>query len=485
MLVHTFFINRLILLTLVLLMLSGCAAKKNHSSNTDSDTVTDTDSGTKTGTDADTVSDIDTSDTNAGDTVSSSDDTDTSFAEQDADVLFNYSHVPTFDITLPEDKWNALIASAMDEEWEQADVSFEGYPIGTVGLRFKGSYGTLYACFDESGDMICPRLSMKIKFSKYNEDLRFFGLKRLNFNANRYDDTRMKEKLAYDVYREMGITAPRSYWANVRVNGKSYGLYGMVEEIDGAFTKNRWPNHPDANVYKEVWPTDTRELDIKDGLRTNEDNGDVSGFVAFASAFTAATTAEDALTVLGQYTDLDQWARYMAVDEAILSYDGVTYFYTDDGTWSHNHNYCFYEDSPGHFTLIPWDVESTFWINPDHAPPHWTEQPEDCTSTYPYWSGLATAPGCDPVFRALTTNLAPFYAASRELLDGPFEEQKMLDAIDTYTALIGEHARTPETPTMYNEFDGAVSYLKSEIPRLRARLEQLIGAPQNTGSDTQ
>lgn len=400
--------------------------------------------------------------------------TDTTLPDRDADELFYGDHVPSFDLYLPEEKWAALQENAVDEQWEAADACFDGKLIGRVALRFKGSYGTLYNCFDETGKLVCPRLSMKLKFSEYDETATFFGLKRLNFHANRYDDSRMKERLAYDLYRAMGVPAPRASWAVVRVNGKSYGLYGMVEELDGRFTADRWPKHPDGNLYKEVWPTETDLSEIAAALRTNETDGDVSGFVAFSEAISGAGSAEEMREALGTYTDLDTWARYMAVDDAVLSYDGMTYFYTDDGSWSHNHNYYFYEDAPGHFVPIPWDVESTFWINPDHAAPHWTVLPEDCGETYPYWEGLATAPGCDPVFRALASDLEPWRAAIRELLEGPFALDAMNEAIDGHEALIREAAQSSDTPTMYGSFAGAVANTRSTVSDLRSRLEQLL-----------
>ncbi len=400
---------------------------------------------------------------------------DLSLADADAQELFDFDQVPVFDLYLPEDEWELLQANAMQEQYTEADACFNGRGIGKVGLRFKGSYGTLYECF-EGGKLVCPRLSMKLKFNKYDESLRFFGLKRLNFNANRYDDSRMKERLAYDLYREMGIIAPRAAWAVVKVNGQSYGLYGMVEQIDGRFTADRWSDYPDGNLYKELWPTDTNADTAVSALRTNEEAPDVNSFVKFAEDFTSADE-EDLMETLGKYMDLDHWARYMAVDEAILSYDGIIYFWTD-GVTRHNHNYYIYEDKPGHFTLIPWDVESSFWINPDHAAPHWTLLPEDCNQTYPYWGGLASAPGCDPVFKAINTDRSAWRAAVRELLDGPFAVDKMTETIDRYAELIGEEARKPETPTMYGTFDGTIPYLKSQIPELRKRLENLLAADE-------
>ena len=42
--------------------------------------------------------------------------------------------------------------------------------------------------------------------------------------------------LAYGLYREQGLPAPRSTWALLKVNGEDLGLFSMVEQIDGRFT---------------------------------------------------------------------------------------------------------------------------------------------------------------------------------------------------------------------------------------------------------
>lgn len=389
-----------------------------------------------------------------------------------ADELFAATRVPVFDFFLPAAEWEALKANAVAEEYVPTQACFDGRAIGTVGLRFKGSYGSLYECFDAAGDMICPRLSMKAKFDEYAAGQRFFGLKRLAFNAYLHDDSRMKEKLAYDTFRAMGIVAPRSAWATLRVNGESQGLFGMVEPVDGRFTRDRWPTNPDGNLYKELWPTATDEAQIRAALETNEETGDVSAFRSFAQTFMAADDAS-LLATLGSYMDLDYLARFMAVEDALVSYDGVTYFWTDTVTTG-NHNYFVFEESPTKFVLIPWDTESTFWINPEHAAPHWTVLPADCALTYPYWGGLARAPACDRVFRALITDLDRWRAAGRAVLDGPFATATMTASINRYLEVIGDAARADPTPFKYSPFDQAVAGLRAAVPSMRARLESLM-----------
>lgn len=397
---------------------------------------------------------------------------DSTLRTANANDLFALEKVPTFDFYLPEADWESLKTHAREEAYVPVKACYEGRGIGTVGLRFKGSYGSLFECFDKQGNLICPRLSMKMKFDEYVDEQRFFGLKRISLNAYLHDDSRMKEKLAYDLFRAMDIVTPRSAWAILRVNGQSQGLFGMVEVVDGRFTKDRWPQNPDGNLYKELWPTQATDQKMVSALETNEEIANISAYHSFAQAMASAD--EDNLrATLSHYMDLDYLARFLAVEDALLSYDGITYFWTNEIETT-NHNFFIYEESPTRFTLIPWDTESTFWINPDHTAPHWTVIPSNCKQTYAYWGGLAYAPGCDKVFRALVSDLSSWRAAARRLLDGPFSVNAMAARIDEYTKLIGDLARTDPTPTKYSTFDGAVSSIRSAIPALRTRLLQLI-----------
>lgn len=401
---------------------------------------------------------------------------DPALATADASDLFAGTTVPTFDIWMPPERWADLQVHARDEQYVEATACFEGRGLGRVAVRFKGAYGSLYTCFDDAGVNQCKKLPLKLKFDEFEPGKRFHGLKRLNFHSNRYDETYLRERLAYDLFRSMGIVGPRAAWALVRVNGEVYGLFGMVEQVDGRMTADRWPERGDENLFKEAWPNYTDPAAAASRLETNEEEGDVSAFMAFSRAMNEAADAELRET-LGNYVDLDYWARYLAVDDAIASYDGITTFYTaEDDSWSGNHNFYLYQETPNRFALIPWDVESTFYRSGFGYVPHWTRTPEDCSIKYPVWGGgsLALAPGCDRVFRALAMDLDGYRRAGRELLDGPFSEAAMKSAIDTHAAVIRDSvAKDPNGPGSAR-WESALAFLEGEIPGLRQRFEQLL-----------
>ena len=107
--------------------------------------------------------------------------------------VFPQDRILQVDVSLPDGAWEALIANAQQEQYTSADVTIDGQPLGTVGLRFKGEY-SLWSCVDATGKLICDKLSLKMKFTEYDPDKRFYGLKRLNFN-NLVDDCAQPRRL--------------------------------------------------------------------------------------------------------------------------------------------------------------------------------------------------------------------------------------------------------------------------------------------------
>lgn len=62
----------------------------------------------------------------------------------------------------------------------------------------------------------CTKLSYKLKFNHVDPDARFFGLKMLQLHAASSDVSKMRERLSYGLFREMGVPAPR-----YRTDGKT------------------------------------------------------------------------------------------------------------------------------------------------------------------------------------------------------------------------------------------------------------------------
>jgi len=280
--------------------------------------------------------------------------------QDERNVVFDKSKVHEYRFTIASNVLNDLNTNGSDEKFRQAELQFDGTAVpGKIGIRYKGSNYTLPRCFCNR-QKTCPKISYKLKFTEYDKETRLNGLKKVNLHAFAADDvkdsTKMHEMLAYELYRDMGIPAPRTAYANVYINNELIGLFVTVEEIDGRFTKSRWPDFGDGNLYKEKWPKSNQTSYYKGGLKTNEDNNpSVQKMVDYYNAINGSNESNFAQNV-SPYMDTDYFLRYLAVDVAIKNWDGIRALYS--GT---SHNYFFYEEekevSNGKIWIIPWDMD--------------------------------------------------------------------------------------------------------------------------------
>jgi spore coat protein H len=324
--------------------------------------------------------------------------------------------------------------------------------LGQVGVRHKGAW-SLHHCWDDFGgvrshDAECAKISYKLSFDEYAPDTRLAGLKHLNLHAASGDATKLRELLAYRMFNDFGVIAPRTSYARITINGDLLGLFVVVEEIDGRFADFHYPASGDGNLYKEVWPRAGLPDDpFVAALETNRVAPDVSDIQAFAAAVGAtgeATFAAD----MAPWVDRDALLRYVAVDRAEKNWDGIMAFYAPETP----HNFYWYDDgaAEARFHLIPWDLDNTFWeFDPFTDPqqwvtsepvPDWNVMPASC-DPIPVWDPAnethVTPPGCDPLLRLLAvTGWDRFVTIGQELLAGPLRYEVLDAEVTRASALI-------------------------------------------------
>ncbi len=384
--------------------------------------------------------------------------------------VFDESALRTYTLTLDPAVWDNLQATAQDEVYAPAELQVDGEQLPQVGLRFKGAVGTLEACFDDTGALVCSKLSMKIKFDEYDPEQRLHGLKRLNFNSMRTDRSEMHERLAYRLFREMGVPAPRANHARLIVNGEYRGVFSLVEEIDGRFTSSRFaPGN--GNLYKAQWPNTDNLATLTEHLETNEDQPEHSAMIAFYGALRDASP-EDLAQVLERFTDVNQLFAFVAVDRAINNWDGMTGFYCF-GDSCNNDNYYFYQhDAEPRFTLLPWDLDNTFTVpSPFEAVPSALAIPADCSARYSVFSGVSVqAPACDPLIGGVArSDPARVRAEMTRFLDGAFTLERMHGWLDAWQAQIDPAVAEDTHGPRLDAFRAAVNRLRGDLGLLRLR----------------
>ncbi len=408
----------------------------------------------------------------------------------DAEQLFDLGKLHTFDLEIAPADWEWLQANARLEQWRPATLTYEGQRYDGVAVRFKGDYNSLETCFDSTGARICPKLSIKLKFNEYTKGGRFNGLRRLNFNSSVRDDTLMHDVISYHLFRSMNVDAPRASHAMINVNGESQGLFVMVEDIDQEFLQDHWTTDA-GNLYKSVWPQYADAAPYVAALETNEDNGDVTRMLSLAQVAQHTSDATFVADVSSQ-VDLKGLAKFLAVDRAIASNDGVEVFYCYDpnSAQCQNANYFWYEVPGGVTQLIPWDLDDTLSeVNADLGRGQWDTSAAACTPVAycDYWPDDCVPsehderilrPQCDPLFghvHRATWN--DYRLALRELADGALSRAKIVPLVKSLRdKLEPAVAADSHGPGLAAWKDG-MDYLDEVLEGQLAEIERLLAEP--------
>ena len=322
----------------------------------------------------------------------------------------------------------------------------------------------------------------------------------------------MRERLAYSLWRELGVTGPRSTHMDVRLHlsdcasrrceggeqdggnriGRTdwpLGMHLLTEVVDGRFT-DTWYKGGDGNVYKEAWPgMQTGALQYL--LETNTDPPDVSRMEEFGAALQGASNDWELVQVVRRFMKARTVSKYWAVDRAVDMWDGPIFFRQQGrGYWNHvrlatfsnclrcsfanrkasrSQNYFLAQSDDevdSEFWLVPWDVDDTF------APqgrtsygavrefPAWDEPVEACVN-YDHF-GSSMAPSCFKLIRAFARGLrSEFMEAATQLLDGPFALCRLQAKVDRWHDAIAPFMAADAAAGLYPARDSEAGTLGS------------------------
>jgi hypothetical protein len=209
-----------------------------------------------------------------------------------------------------------------------------------------------------------PKRSFKIDLDKHRKGQNLGGVTTLNLQNNITDASWMNEVLAYRLYRDAGVAAPRTTYARVSVtvegqfDRRYYGLYSVSENVDERFTGDRWPTKARGALFKPVtpllfadmgadWAAYNQMYDPK-WKPTVEQKKAVTDLCRLVSH---ADDAEFAARI-GDAIDLPHFARFLAVMVYLSDIDGIL------GP-GQNH-YLFLHPETGKLLFIPWDQDRSW-----------------------------------------------------------------------------------------------------------------------------
>jgi hypothetical protein len=405
--------------------------------------------------------------------------------EGDLEYLFDQGSLRTYAVEVEESDWAWLESHAIEERFVPANLVFEGLRYRNVGIRYKGAWSTLKKCFDETGKKVCSKLSLKLRFDRYDPCGRFYGLRRLVFNASQSDSSMMRARLMYNLMRKIGLMASRSAHALLSVNAAAASVYALVEPVDEEYLVSRFED-PTGNLYKEGWPIHEDEYQYLQALRTNENHADVHRMLELMGALKTATD-ETAEEVLAPFLDLGNVARMVAFSTATMDKDGFTRFWCEDMfTPCPNHSFYWYDEPGGLIRLLPWDQDITFfgYKTADKISPDWWEPPDQCIPVPQYvleedpdpTSGdysLVFPPQCDKLLRFSVAKRRVEYLDT--LADMSVALTQSMEDLEALRTLLREPLTAdPLYGFTMEEWEDNVLWLKKKMGQQKAEIESLL-----------
>jgi hypothetical protein len=259
--------------------------------------------------------------------------------------LFDPREVVEVEFTLSPESRAALDSDP--DTYVPADLvidSAAGSYDDTVGLRLKGS--TSFRTLD-------GKAAFKVKFKEFG-GAKFLDLKKLTLNNMVQDPSMLRETIVYELFRELGVPAPRTGYAYVRVNGDDYGVYLNVETMDDV-SLPLWFEST-SHLYEGGNRVDVRSEDVDEYEVDEGDEDDRSDLQALIAAVDATGSSFSAR--VSGLVDLDEMVREWAVEKYSGAWDVYTTRESDRGP----NNYYLHSDAGGRFSMIPWGNDTALLV---------------------------------------------------------------------------------------------------------------------------
>ena len=288
-----------------------------------------------------------------------------SFGQIDGDNIFEENQIITIEINFSQTNfWDSLENNYNTASYMKADLVLTDttgvYSFADIGVRLKGN-----SSYGHPGD----KKAFKIDFNEYVTGQNYDGLKKLNFSNGFKDPSFMREKLFFDLCRQVGVPAPRSNFANVYFNGIHWGFYAVIEQIDDRFLDWRILDD-NGNLFKagdnfgggpgggggneaNLKHYGTNQVDYEDRyeLKTNETANDWSDLIAFTD-FIDNSSASTFESDLENHIEINEYISSVALDNLFSNLDS----YTE----SARNYYIYHNLTSDKWEWIKWDGNETF-----------------------------------------------------------------------------------------------------------------------------
>jgi spore coat protein CotH len=354
------------------------------------------------------------------------------------------------DLQLLRGHWN-------QNTYYPADLQWGSIRMRNVGIRSRGR---------TTRNPI--KLGLEIDFTRYNPRQQFLGLRSLVLDNHWRDPAMIREQVAMAFFQRMGEPAPRESFCRLYINNQYQGLYSIVEMIDEGFLNRTLGEYSSylfeyhyARPFHAGYPGDTlAAYRPMFEPRTHQQLSEGLLFSPIRDLFREINEPVDSgwRDRVGQYIDLEQFVRTVAIEMFLSESDGVTGF-------AGMNNFYFHRQAGGdRHRFIVWDKDLTF----SNVGSSVLRLP---TANELLWRVLAF-----PDFQAL------YLATLEACANAAAADGWLLGEVERSASLVAKAASEDRLkPFSNDEFNGAVEYLKAFASARPAFVRQSVDDARRLG----
>src|SRR5689334_16557124 len=273
--------------------------------------------------------------------------------------LFDDTTLQEVRLVLNSQDWATLKAKDDENTYYPADLTWKGVTVRNLGIRSRGS-----------GTRNGVKPGLRLDFNRYLTNQTFLGMRALVLDNGYSDPSTIRESVAMKLYAGIGLPTPREAHAKLYVNNEYVGVYIIVDSVDRTFIERvfgtdegnteqggylyefKWQFYwyleylgPSLETYAPLFKPQTRDTASLGVIYTPVE--------ALIRTINQAPD-EDFVTAVGQYLDLNEFMKYLAVEQFTTEWDGFA------GNWATNNFYLYRFRSNGITQIIPWDKDHAF-----------------------------------------------------------------------------------------------------------------------------
>jgi len=266
-------------------------------------------------------------------------------ADTGCSPIFAQGILPEYQVTISDAEW-----TRMQDEFlhvvERMMMGLETEPYHPVTLRYddgvsdpvevpdvvirlKGSTSWLQTIMIDAN----PKMQFVLAFNEVDPNGRFQGVRKVELDMPRTDETFIRQRLALHYLRTAGTYAQCANNARIAINGQYYGLYTHIERLDKELVQRYFGEEDEGDLWK--------------GGRTIKNNEDTFSWDRVDALWHDVYTAADLDVLADMDASIYEWAAEAVVGAA-------------DGYYNGRANFFLYDHPTRGFIWMPHDMDTAF-----------------------------------------------------------------------------------------------------------------------------